>query len=169
VETIAAPTDFLGVNLYTRARILPDPERGVGFRVAAPTLEVTPMGYEKAPRALGDFVRFVSQEYGRPPIHVTENGVCDNTEPTDGEVEDAGRIALLRGFLQGLAGAIEDGAADVRSYYLWSLLDNFEWAFGYSKRFGIVHVDYATLARTPKASAHWYSNVIRQNGFDTEG
>ncbi len=168
METIAAPTDFLGVNLYTRVRVLPDLERSIGFRAAAPLLDVTPMGYEKAPHALGDFVRFVSREYGRPPIHITENGVCDNTEPVDGAVEDTGRIELLAGFLTGLAAAIGDREADVRSYYLWSLLDNFEWAFGYSKRFGIVHVDYATLARTPKASAHWYSNVIRRNGFERE-
>ena len=92
-------------------------------------------------------------------------GVCDNTEPVNGEVPDSARIVLLQGFLEGLAAAIADGAADVRSYYLWSLLDNFEWAFGYSKRFGIVHVNYESLERTPKASAHWYSEVIRNNGF----
>ncbi len=165
LETIAAPTDFLGVNLYSRARIEADPERGVGYRTAEPVLPTTPMGYERAPFALGDFVRFVSAEYDRPLIYVTENGVCDNTEPVDGEVDDVGRVELLRGFLVGLAGAIADGA-DVRAYYVWSLLDNFEWAFGYSKRFGIVHTDYETLTRTPKASARFFSDVIRRNGLE---
>jgi beta-glucosidase len=166
LEIIAAPTDFLGVNLYTRVRVLPGDEGGLGFRGAPPLLALTPMGYERAPHALGDFVRFVSREYSRPPIYVTENGVCDETGPVAGEIRDAGRIELLAGFLAGLARAIADGEADVRGYCVWSLLDNFEWAFGYSKRFGIVHVDYETLARTPKASAHWYAGVIRRNGFE---
>jgi beta-glucosidase len=121
------------------------------------------MGYERAPHALGDFVRFVSSEYGKPPIYITENGVCDNAEPVRGAIDDTGRIELLRGFLQGLAGAIADDAADVRGYYLWSLLDNFEWSFGYSKRFGLIHVDYRTQRRTLKASADWYARVIAGN------
>ena len=80
------------MNLYSRARIEPDPERSIGFRAAAPRLPTTPMGYEKAPFALGDFVRFVSAEYGRPPIYVTENGVCDNTAPAGGRVDDVDRV-----------------------------------------------------------------------------
>ena len=164
-EVIATPTDFLGVNLYSRERIAADLRRTVGYRPAEPTLPLTPMGYERAPHALGDFVRWISAEYGRPPIFVTEKGVCDNTEPrTDTEVPDQGRISLLAGFLGGLVRAVSEGAADVRGYYVWSLLDNFEWAFGTSKRFGIVWVDYATQRRIPKASAHWYQGVIRQNG-----
>jgi beta-glucosidase len=165
LELIAAPTDFLGVNLYTRARVLLADQESLGYVRAAPTLPLTPMGYEKAPHALGDFVRFVSREYGRPPIFVTENGVCDNTTLANGRVDDRGRIELLDGFLRGLGAAIADGAADVRGYYLWSLLDNFEWSFGYDKRFGLVHVDYATQARTPKQSALWYAEVIRNNGL----
>jgi beta-glucosidase len=165
LEVIASPTDFLGVNLYSRSRILPDPERGVGYRAAEPVLPTTPMGYERAPHALGDFVRWVSAEYDRPRIYITENGVCDETEVENGRVDDAGRVELLRGFLVGLAGAIADGA-DVHAYYVWSLMDNFEWAFGYSKRFGVVHTNYDTLERTPKASARFYSEVIRRNGLD---
>jgi beta-glucosidase len=123
------------------------------------------MGYEKAPHALGDFVRFASKEYDRPRIYVTENGVCDDAAPVNGAIEDGGRIELLRGFLAGLAGAIREGA-DVRAYYVWSLLDNFEWAFGTGKRFGIVWTDFATQARIPKASARFFSEVIRRNGVD---
>jgi beta-glucosidase len=165
LEAIAVPTDFLGVNLYSRARVRLDAERGVGFREAEPELPTTPMGYEKAPWALGDFVRLATKEYGRPKIYVTENGVCDNTAPAGGAIADEGRIELLRGFLAGLRAAIQEGA-DVRAYYVWSLLDNFEWAFGTGKRFGIVWTDFATQARIPKASARFYADVIRRNGVD---
>jgi beta-glucosidase len=165
LETIAAPTEFLGVNLYTRRVVQRDPERGVGYRPVEPTLPLTPMGYEVAPHALGDFVGFVSKEYDRPRIYVTENGMCDNTPLDGGVCDDRARIELVRGMLTGLAGAIEAGA-DVRAYYVWSLFDNFEWAFGYSKRFGIVWTDYETLARTPKASARFFSEVIRRNGVE---
>jgi beta-glucosidase len=164
LELIAAPTDFLGVNLYTRVRVLRDASRGVGYRVAPPILPTTPMGYEAAPHALGDFLRFVSAEYARPKIYVTENGVCDNTEPSQGVVDDVDRTELLRGFLTSMHGAIADGSANVRAYYVWSLLDNFEWAFGYSKRFGIVYTDFETQARIPKRSAEFYAGVIRSHG-----
>jgi beta-glucosidase len=165
---IAARTDFLGVNLYSRARIESEPGRSIGFRPAKPTLPLTPMGYEKAPFALGDFVRFVSAEYGRPAIYVTENGVCDDTAPASGVVNDQDRITLLRGFLVGLSRAIADGAADVRGYYVWSLLDNFEWAFGTAKRFGIVWMDYQSLARLPKRSAEFFSDVAQRNGVEAD-
>jgi beta-glucosidase len=166
LKTIAAPIDFLGVNLYSRERVVADKSRGVGYRAASPTLPVLPMGYEAAPFALGDFLRFVSAEYGKPKIYVTENGVCDNTEPVGGRIDDVQRTELLRGFIAGMHAAIADGSADVRAYYVWSLFDNFEWAFGYSKRFGIVHTDYATQARTPKASAAFFSELIRRNGLE---
>jgi beta-glucosidase len=165
MEVIAAPTDFLGLNLYSRARIEAD-EGSTGFRRAAPTLPLLPMGYEAAPHSLGDYVRWVSAEYGNPVIYITENGVCDNTEPgPDGQVNDATRCEMLQGFLSGLHGAIGDGC-DVRGYYQWSLMDNFEWGFGYSNRFGIVHTDFETQKRTPKRSAAFFREVIRRNGLD---
>ncbi len=165
LATIAAPIDFVGANVYTRARIVADPGSATGWTEAPPTLPLTEMGYEQAPEALGAVVRFLDAEYGRPPIWVTENGVCDNTPPVDGAVDDRLRIELLRGFLASLARAIADGA-DVRAYYLWSLLDNFEWAYGTSKRFGIVWTDFATQARLPKASARFYAEVIRWGGVE---
>lgn len=166
MEVIATPTDFLGTNLYSRTLIQAGPGRGVGFAFAQPRLPLLPMGYEAAPHSLGDFVRWVSKEYGHPKIYITENGVCDNTEPgPDGQVNDAQRVELLHGFLRGLHGAIEDGC-DVRGYYQWSLYDNFEWAFGYTKRFGMVYTDFETLKRIPKRSAGWYSEVIRRNGVE---
>jgi beta-glucosidase len=165
LEVIAAETDFLGVNIYSRNRVLADSDRGVGYRYAPATLPLTDMGYEAAPHALGDFVRFVSKEYGGPRIYVTENGVCDNTPPVNGVVDDQPRLELLRGFLVGLAEAIGDGA-DVGGYYVWSFLDNFEWALGYSRRFGVVWTDYETQERIPKASARFYSEVIRRGGVE---
>lgn len=168
METIAARTDFLGVNLYSRARIIPDPGRGIGFTEARPTLPLLPMGYEAAPRSLGDFVRWVSKEYGNPRIYITENGVCDNTEPdANGVIDDHVRIELLNGFLAGLHGAIQDGA-DVRAFYQWSFMDNFEWAYGFSKRFGIVHTDFETQKRTPKKSAAYYKDVRTRNAIEVE-
>jgi len=165
MEVIATPTDFLGVNLYSRGLIQPA-TNSVGFTYAPPRLPLLPMGYEAAPHALGAFVRWVSREYDRPRIYITENGVCDNTEPdASGVVDDTTRQELLRGFLAGLHGAIADGC-DVRAYYQWSLMDNFEWAFGYSKRFGIVYTDYRTLARIPKKSAELYAEIIRRNGVE---
>jgi beta-glucosidase len=165
MEIIATPADFLGLNLYSRRRIEAD-EGALGFRTAAPTLPLLPMGYEAAPESLGDYVRWVSAEYGNPPIYITENGVCDNTEPgPDGAIADTTRVNLLRGFLGGLHGAIEAGA-DVRGYYQWSLMDNFEWGFGYSNRFGIVYTDFESQRRIPKQSAEFYSDVIRRNGVE---
>lgn len=165
MEVIATPTDFLGVNLYSRGLIQPA-TNSVGFTYAPPRLPLLPMGYEAAPHALGAFVRWVSREYDRPRIYITENGVCDNTEPdASGVVDDTTRQELLRGFLAGLHGAIADGC-DVRAYYQWSLMDNFEWAFGYSKRFGIVYTDYRTLARIPKKSAELYAEIIHRNGVE---
>ena len=165
MATIAEATDFLGLNIYSRQLIEADPERGVGFRFARPTLPLLPMGYEAAPHVLGAFVRWVTNEYGRRPIYITENGVCDNTMPANGVIQDGARIDLLRGFLAGLHGAIQDGC-DVRAYYQWSLMDNFEWAFGFSKRFGMIYTDFATQERIPKASAAFYSETIRLNGID---
>ena len=165
LDLTATPTDFLGVQLYSRARIEGDPGRSIGYRHAAPTLPLLNMGYEQAPHALGEFVRWVTNEYGRPRIYITENGVNDDTEMVDGVIDDQLRIYLLRGFIAGLHGAIEDGA-DVRGYYQWSLMDNFEWAFGYSRRFGMVYTNYETLERVPKKSAAWYSGVIRANGVE---
>ena len=166
MEAIAAPLDFMGIQLYSRGLIQAAPGRSVGFAYAAPRLPLLPMGYEAAPHALGAFVKFYSKEYGNPTIYITENGVCDNTEPdANGDINDTTRIDLLGKFLAGLHGAIQEGC-DVRGYYQWTLMDNFEWAFGFSKRFGIIHTNFETLKRTPKKSAAWYADVIRRNGVE---
>jgi beta-glucosidase len=162
------PVDFIGVNYYTRGLMQADStipiERGV--RVRNPRATYTDVGWEVFPQGLTDILLWVTERYGKPPIYITENGAAFYDPPTanDGRVEDPLRSDYLNRHLHAVLDAIEQGA-DVRGYMVWSLLDNYEWSFGYSKRFGIVHVDYATLARTPKASAHFYSSVIRDNGL----
>ena len=107
----------------------------------------------------------VKQRYGNVPIYITENGAAFFDPPTaeDGKIEDPLRVSYLRQHIGAVRNAIQQGV-DIRGYFVWSLLDNFEWALGYSKRFGIVHVDYATLERTLKASARYYAQVIESHG-----
>jgi beta-glucosidase len=106
----------------------------------------------------------VSARYGRPPIYITENGAAFYDPPTvDGRVQDPLRVSYLRAHLRAARAAMRQGV-DLRGYFVWSLLDNFEWAHGYAKRFGIVHVDFATQQRTPKASARFYADVIASHG-----
>jgi len=110
----------------------------------------------------------ISKEYKLPPIYITENGAAFEDQLTEaGECEDEDRLSYIRDHLLHTRIAMEQGV-DVRGYFLWSLMDNFEWAYGFSKRFGIVHVDFKTQKRTIKKSGHWYSNVIRNFGFPTE-
>ena len=105
----------------------------------------------------------VATTYPDQPLMVTENGAAfDDEVAPDGRVHDDRRVAYLRDHIEAVGQAIDAGA-DVRGYFVWSLLDNFEWGYGFSKRFGIVHVDYDTQVRTPKDSAHAYAEVIRQH------
>jgi beta-glucosidase len=162
-----ARIDWMGINYYQRAVVRDDPaELPVREgRVRQPRHTHTTMGWEVYPPGLAETLRWVTERYGRPPIYVTENGAAFYDPPTaDGdEVHDPLRVAYLRDHLRAVRDAIRDGA-DVRGYYAWSLLDNFEWAHGYDQRFGIVHVDFATQRRTPKASARFYAEVIASHG-----
>jgi beta-glucosidase len=165
---IAAPIDFLGVNCYSVNRVSSDPslvDRGEMMK-AHPEL-FTAVDWEIYPRALYDAVMTVKRDFsGNLPLYLTENGAAFNDEVSaDGSVHDPRRIAFLRGYLGELHRAIQDGA-DVRGYYAWSLMDNFEWSSGYSKRFGLLFTDYASQKRTWKDSAYWYQDAICQNGFD---
>jgi beta-glucosidase len=118
------------------------------------------MGWEIRPRGLYEVLMRLHREYAPPPLIVTESGAAfPDVRRADGTVDDADRIAYLGAYLDATRDAIA-GGADVRGYFVWSLLDNFEWSEGYAKRFGLVHVDYATLARTPKASFFWYRDTI---------
>ncbi len=163
-----ADFDFIGINLYTRTLVAaaPDnPHLGAepGGRREGP---LTDMGWEVWPSALHDMIMRITRDYNAPVIEVTENG-CAYADGPDkfGRVKDDQRIEYHRGYIAGVARAIEQGAR-VRAYHAWSLMDNFEWAHGYSKRFGLIHVDFETLERRLKDSARWYAQLIRRNGFE---
>jgi beta-glucosidase len=171
--TIAAPLDFLGINYYfpvaVRATSLfKNPLRFdlLGLEEAA-TLgyEMTAMGWPVVPQGLTATLVRVQRDYAPPAIYITENGAAFDDEVVDGTVNDEQRIAYLHSHVEAAHAAIEAGVP-LRGYFVWSLLDNFEWAYGYSKRFGIVYVDYATQQRIPKASAEWYCQVIAANGVE---
>ncbi|WP_019631816.1 GH1 family beta-glucosidase [Actinomadura atramentaria] len=165
LDVIAAPVDFLGVNYYQPTWLAkPAADSPLPFdMVDAPgDLPVTGMGWPIVPEQFLGLLRGLRDRYGTalPPIVVTENGASFADEPgPDGTVDDADRIAFLDGHIRAMRTAIEEGI-DVRGYFAWSLLDNFEWAEGYEPRFGLVHVDYPTQRRTPKRSYAWYRDLI---------
>jgi beta-glucosidase len=167
LEAIREKLDFLGINYYTRSVARDDPKmlpvRARPVRQKRHTHTET--HWEVYPRGLTDTLTQVRERYGDLPLYVTENGAAFYDPPTaDGEtLEDPLRVAYLKSHLRAVLDALEQGV-DVRGYFAWSLLDNFEWNHGYSKRFGIVHVDYETQRRTPKRSARFYSEVIRSRG-----
>jgi beta-glucosidase len=176
LEVLGEPIDLLGINYYTPTVVdlgVPDGEPSpwpacddVVF-VPRPGPS-TAMGWTIDAQGLREVVCRVHERYGDIPLMITENGAAfDDRLNSDGGVDDADRISYLRDHLTVAHEAIESGV-DLRGYFVWSLLDNFEWSYGYSKRFGIVHVDYATQRRVWKDSAHWYREVIRANGIDRE-
>jgi beta-glucosidase len=167
LEHIRRPIDFLGVNYYTRRVTRHDPAalpvRAGG--VPQPQHAVTETGWEVYPEGLADALLGVRRRYGDVPLYVTENGAAFYDPPAAGPegIQDPLRVDYLREHLRVVHRLIREGL-DLRGYFAWSLLDNFEWSLGYAKRFGLVHVDYATQRRTPKASARFYADVIRTHG-----
>jgi beta-glucosidase len=162
---IRQPLDLLGVNYYTR-KIHADPSLDDVERpqpIVEADLPQTTMGWEIYPQGLTDFLIRMDRDYDLPPIYLTENGAAFPDEVVDGAIHDDDRVDYLERHLKALAAAIAAGV-DVRGYFVWSLLDNFEWARGYAQRFGIVRVDYNTQERIWKDSAHWYREVIAANG-----
>lgn len=170
LDIIATPIDFLGINYYfpAVARAVSRDTNELAFETrsaeeaAAAGKEITAMGWEVDPEAFADLLTHVQREYSPKAIYITENGMAVDDQVTDGVVNDPRRIEYLRSHLLAIKSAITAGS-HVRGYFVWSLLDNFEWAYGYSKRFGIIYVDYETQARTPKHSATWYQRVIADN------
>jgi beta-glucosidase len=159
---IQRPVDWFGLNHYSPLYIKDHPGTPMGCGFAAPPkhLPRTSIGWPIEPDAFRETLITVGARY-RLPIYVLENGTAAEDHPTPGgEVIDEDRIAYLRLYTEAMRAAVAAGA-DVRGYFVWSLLDNFEWTAGYSQRFGLVHVDFATLRRTPKASARWYADLIR--------
>ncbi len=186
LAAINVPIDVLGVNYYAPSlvaamppggltkrwvndpqggdepSIWPGSDRACSLPQAGP---YTAMGWRIEAASLTELLLDVHARYPHLPLMITENGAAFEDEIHDGQVVYEARISYLRDHLAAVHAAIVEGV-DVRGYFLWSLLDNFEWAWGYGKRFGIVHVDYASQDRTPKASAYWYRDVIRTNRID---
>ncbi|MEM7273294.1 MAG: GH1 family beta-glucosidase [Actinomycetota bacterium] len=161
---ISQPIDLLGVNFYTRGRVARTGE--------APTPTDLPrntMGWEIHPPSLGRLLRWLRDRYDFPSYLITENGApMPDIERVDGRIEDDDRLGYIRDHLAQVHGAIADGCP-IEGYLVWSLFDNFEWAWGYGPRFGIVEVDFETLERTPKKSAEWFAAAAAANGFDFPG
>jgi beta-glucosidase len=166
---ISAGLDSIGVNFYNPSRVravsdgarpFPGTDRAFFAEIPGPR---TVMGWPIVPSGLTDLLMRVHRDTALP-MYVTENGLGAQEVVVDGAVHDHDRIGYLRDHLAAVHQALGQGA-DVRGYYVWTLLDNFEWAWGYDKRFGLVHVDFADQRRTPKDSAHWYAEVIARNGL----
>ncbi len=178
LETIAQPLDWVGINYYfdvfirgtdpgetpDRLAVYPTVE---GVAEPAPPEVHTDMGWPITPDGFTELLVRLHTDYPNlPPVYITENGAAYDDPVVDGRCQDPRRIEYLDAHLRAVKDAIDAGV-DIRGYYQWSLMDNFEWALGYDKRFGLVHVDFDTLERTPRDSAHWYRDVIRRNGLDS--
>ena len=172
LELIRTPFDFLGVNYYSRGVVAdaPDSPPLRLSRVKQEGALHTEMDWEVYADGLFDALMWVKARYGGIPLYVTENGAAFPDPPQAGPegVSDPLRVAYLADHLRAARRAIAHGV-DLRGYFAWSFLDNFEWSHGFSKRFGIVHVDYASQRRTPKASARFYADVIRSGGAALDG
>ncbi|MCY1142734.1 GH1 family beta-glucosidase [Actinoplanes sp. Pm04-4] len=173
LATINAPIDVLGINFYQPSYVSAKPgapsaldqpgSEGIAWR--APDGPVTDMNWLIEPSALTGLLKRINDDYPGVPLLITENGAAYPEGPSaDGEVHDSRRVEYLDGHLRACHDALAAGV-DLRGYFVWSLMDNFEWAEGYRKRFGVVHVDYTTQQRTLKDSAKWYREVIRRNGI----
>ncbi|MBX3598102.1 MAG: beta-glucosidase [Rhizobiaceae bacterium] len=164
MATISRPMDWLGINYYTRRRVLNDPNALWPHQAdAPPVLPVTDMGWEVYPDGLYSFLIRVHRDFSKGlPIFVTENGMANADVMENGSVWDPQRIEFLNLHFDAVRRAIRDGVP-VGGYFVWSLLDNYEWALGYSKRFGMVYVDYETQKRTPKASFNALAAAIRRS------
>jgi beta-glucosidase len=160
LEITSQALDFIGLNYYTRstakAPVTPeDAKRGYKFvppDAADTSKRLTDIGWEIYPEGLKRVINNLTQNWPLPPIWITENGAADNTPVVDGSCDDNMRCSYIEQHLNKMSELIEEGI-DIRGYYVWSLLDNFEWAHGYSERFGVVHVDFETQVRTQKKSA----------------
>ena len=175
LEVISTPLDWLGVNFYRPWFLEPavsgEPTLGDQFpgcehvRNVTAGRPATDMDWPVEPHGLIDILTWLAATYPNlPALFLSENGAAyDDPITSDGQIHDTRRIAYLESHIAALRAAMAAGA-DVRGYLVWSLLDNFEWSSGYSKRFGLVHVDYDTLVRTPRQSANWYRDLIARNG-----
>jgi beta-glucosidase len=156
-ELIAETCDFLGINYYYP---IVSSSENPAATASSGAAAITDMGWEVSPASLADLLLRLNRDYDLPPIYITENGAAYQDEMVDGRIDDEPRRHYIEMHLIALADAMKQDV-DVRGYFAWSLMDNFEWTEGYRKRFGIVHVDYKTLARTLKRSALWYRSLLK--------
>jgi beta-glucosidase len=167
MEIVKAPLDFIGINLYSRTVVANDPQ-DANLRariVAVPDVERTDFGWEVYPEAIHQAIMRIWNDY-RLPIYITENGCAYGDGPDEnGAINDDRRISFLGRYIGQVGQAISDGA-DVRGYYHWTLTDNFEWAEGYAKRFGLVYVDFPTQRRIVKKSGYWYRDLVAANRLE---
>jgi beta-glucosidase len=171
LDIIRRKQDYFAINHYTRTRVRHDPDHPFQVGVVPPSAgsRVTEMGWEIAPDTFRSVLIEVKERYsGDLPVYILENGAAfpDRVE-ADERIRDEPRIAYLRDYLGAALDAIEAGVP-VRGYFVWSLLDNFEWGLGYSRRFGLVHIDYGTLERRPKDSFHFYAELARGAALERE-
>ena len=164
MERISVPVDFLGINLYRRSLIAAGDELPpINYRRVNPPGEYTSMGWEVSPDALYDTLVGINQRYAPGAFYVTENGAAfEDVVSADGRIHDERRVEYFRNHLSQVRRAIADGVP-MKGYFAWSLLDNFEWAYGYGKRFGVIHVDFATQRRTIKDSGYFLADVAARN------
>lgn len=164
MEAISTPLDFLGINYYTRQTVTLDPtNHPLPYKqINVEGKERTAMGWEVHAPSLKDLILRITKDYNPSEIYITENGSAWDDKFENGKIVDTNRVNYLERHLDAVLEAKAAGAP-VNGYFAWSLMDNFEWAFGYSKRFGIIHVDYTTQKRTPKASAYYYRDRIRES------
>lgn len=155
MESISVTMDFLGVNYYMRSVV----SAGVPWDVKTSGHEITDMGWEVYPQGLTELLLRLHRDYVLPPIYITENGAAFQDQVVDGQVHDVRRQTYIQNHIAALLEAMRQGVR-VDGYFVWSLLDNFEWSSGYAKRFGIVRVDYDTQQRTLKDSALWYRDFL---------
>jgi beta-glucosidase len=156
MQAISAPLDYLGVNYYSHSVVSADKS----YKAGSTGLPVTDMGWEVYPEGLTELLLRLKQDYAVPPLFVTENGGAFKDQMVAGQVHDQDRLDYLARHIEAVAEAMRQGV-NMGGYMVWSLMDNFEWASGYEKRFGIVHVDYQTQQRTLKDSALWYRDFLQ--------
>lgn len=163
MKVISHPTDFVGLNIYTRALV----KRSLiplGFwpvKASYPDVKFSKMGWEVYPKAMYNALKWVSDNYNNPEIYITENGAAFEDKIIGDRIIDTERINYLEKYIHYMEKAKDEGVK-VKGYFVWSLLDNFEWGFGYTKKYGLVYVDPKTGNRTPKASAFWYGDLCKQ-------
>ena len=157
MAAIATPMDFLGINYYTRGVVS---ARGT-WSAQTSGKPLTDMGWEVVPEGLTELLLRLNRDWRLPPVYVMENGAAFRDTWVDGRVHDSQRLDYIAQHIAAVRDALDQGVP-VAGYMVWSLMDNFEWASGYAKRFGIVHVDYATLVRTPKDSYRWYRDFLQR-------